>query len=97
MISKKIIKREIDRWDPEGFFPWAPEDEYSIEIDDIHNRLKSYKDYRLDEITVAKVISSVFVQWLNHDMFTHRRDFSECIGVSRKILKTWRRESVGKN
>ena len=47
---KKLIKNIIDNWDPYSLLEIAPEDEYSIEIKELEDYIKSQKSIDLESI-----------------------------------------------
>lgn len=57
-IIKNTIKELIDAWDPYDLLAFAPDDEYSNEINDIYELLKQNKN--ISEVDLKKYIVERF-------------------------------------
>lgn len=57
-IIKNTIKELIDAWDPYDLLAFAPDDEYSNEINDIYELLKQNKN--IGEVDLKKYIVERF-------------------------------------
>lgn len=77
---KEKVAKIINDWDPIDLFPYAPKDEYEVEIDMISELL--------DESTnlehLANSISTVFTRRFGDDVFTKK--YKECLYIAQKIL-----------
>ena len=87
MINKEKIKKEIDKWDPMGLISMEytkKNDEYDLEVDDIHQRLQKYEV--INEAVIAGVIYVVFARAFGQ---TFTKDFGkdDCFAVAREILR----------
>lgn len=78
----KEILLIINAWDPMGFFPMAPEDEYINEINMISEYVDSISD--IEEYKLAKKINEIFIKSFGSDVYT--RDLNECLNVAREIV-----------
>ena len=58
IIMKNKIKELIDAWDPYDLLAFAPDDEYSNEINDIYELLKKNKN--ISEVDLKKYIVERF-------------------------------------
>lgn len=75
----------INSWDPIGFFPMAPKDEYSNEIKKIYEYIYSNKNLSLE--TLAKKINSIFVETFGTDVYCEQ--MGNCMQVADKILREY--------
>lgn len=80
MIEKSLLKEHIDRWDPIGLFPGCPDDEYSMEIDEIFS-VANRQGITADEL--GKTIYTVFKNSFDS---TFSKTKKECINIAKKIL-----------
>jgi len=78
----KEILLIINAWDPMGFFPMAPEDEYINEINMISEYVDSISD--IEEYELAKKINEIFIKSFGTDVYT--RDLNECLNIAREIV-----------
>lgn len=74
-----FVKSVIDEWDPIDLFPWAPDDEYHSEIEEIQHLLRITDNP--DEL--AEGIYEVFVESFGQRTFNKSRE--ECKQIA-KIL-----------
>lgn len=58
IIMKNKIKELIDAWDPYDLLAFAPDDEYSIEINDIYELIKQNKN--INEADLKRYIKERF-------------------------------------
>lgn len=80
MLEK--VEIAINEWDPLGLFPYAPKDEYKLEIKELVAYLENEKlcsDYKL-----GKKIYDLFLRTLGSDVFT--QNIESYIGIAQKIL-----------
>ncbi len=78
----KEILLIINAWDPMGFFPMAPEDEYINEINMISEYVDSISD--IEEYKLATKINEIFIKSFGTDVYT--RNLNECLNVAREIV-----------
>lgn len=74
----------INNWDPTNLMAHAPDDEYELEVERINELLMKTED----EYELAKGIKNIFLETCGPEFF--KKDFRECLGVARKILKETR-------
>ncbi|MEW4370079.1 DUF1871 family protein [Paenibacillus kandeliae] len=79
------IKQIIDDWDPIELFPYAPDDEYEVEIKLIENYLCSHD--KLNEDHIAREIVHVFRTRFGN-IFTASE--MTCLQIARTILNSCR-------
>lgn len=77
------ITEIINDWDPIGFFPMAPKDEYFNEIRKIYEYVMSNKNLQIQ--LLAQTINRIFVETFGSDVYTE--DMDKCMQVAEKILK----------
>lgn len=77
------ITQIINDWDPIGFFPMAPKDEYINEIKKINEFVGS--NYSLQVHTLAQEINNIFVETFGTDVYDE--DLEQCTIIAKKILK----------
>ena len=75
------ITEIINEWDPLDLLPFAPQDEYEAEINEIKNILKGNKDISIRELAFS--INTILVNFLGDDYVP---DMAKCIQVAQKIL-----------
>ncbi|MCI8694524.1 MAG: DUF1871 domain-containing protein [Lachnospiraceae bacterium] len=87
------IEKIINDWDPIGFFPMAPEDEYTDEISKIHEYIYSEKNQQLQfqqlqirQIqALAETINTIFIKAFGKDVYDENP--GQCMLVAKKILE----------
>ena len=77
------ITQIINDWDPIGFFPMAPKDEYINEIKKINEFVCSHYDLQVQ--TLAREINKIFVESFGTDVYSE--NLEQCTIVAKKILK----------
>ena len=77
------ITQIINDWDPIGFFPMAPKDEYINEIQKIKEFV--YSNYSLQVHTLAEEINKIFVETFGMNVYDE--DLEQCTIIAKKILK----------
>jgi hypothetical protein len=77
--QRLTVKQIIDNWDPMGLFPWAPDDEYHSEIEEIEKILEYTNE--LNDLSVN--IHSIFNKYFGN-VFTG--SINDCEIVAKKIL-----------
>lgn len=82
MVEK--ITKIINAWDPIGFFPMAPIDEYVNEIKKIYEYVHS--NQKLQIRTLAETINRIFVETFGADVY--EEDLEQCILVAERILES---------
>lgn len=78
------IMNLINEWDPIGFFPMAPKDEYINEIREIENFLQNNTSLYIE--ILAKKINDIFKESFGDDVYIEKID--TCKLVAQKILET---------
>ncbi len=80
-INMNNIRKIINEWDPINLFPYAPDDEYSVEIEMIKEGIKKVNNQ--EELTA--LIQEIFISQFGNDYF----DFSieESKNISKKIYE----------
>ncbi len=73
----------INSWDPIGFFPMAPKDEYSNEINKIYEYL--YNNRNVEVENLAREINTIFMGAFGTDVYVE--DMEKCKNVAAEILK----------
>lgn len=76
------IAQIINEWDPLGFFPMAPSDEYSSEITQIFEYISQNKNLQIRQL--AQVIDEIFLASFGQEIY--KADLNQCEEVARKIL-----------
>lgn len=79
-INKIMIV--VNEWDPIGFFPMAPKDEYINEIKKIIDYLNKNQDVSEEKLT--KKINEIFIQSFGSDVYVE--DIDGCLKVAKGIL-----------
>jgi len=79
-MNKSIVTTIINNWDPIDLLPYAPQDEYHVEIDLIVKLMDGIKD--INELAVG--IYNIFIKEFGGDVFTESLD--QCTDVAKKIL-----------
>ena len=72
----------INEWDPIGFFPMAPKDEYINEIKKIYEYLNSIPN--VTEEKMAQKINEIFLISFGSDVYVE--DIEGCLNVARHII-----------
>jgi len=78
---KGIITEIINEWDPIDLFPFAPQDEYKKEIDNIIKLINGTKD--IDDISNG--IYTIFSESFGDDVF--KKNLNDCISIAALIIK----------
>lgn len=81
-MMKKIMEI-INGWDPIGFFPMAPKDEYANEVKKIYDYMCINQNFKVDN--VAKKINEIFLEAFGADVYDE--NIEQCMLVAKKILK----------
>lgn len=81
MLSEKVTEA-INEWDPLELFPFAPKNEYILEINEIISFLKNKED--CTNILLGKKIYEVFLRTLGKDIFICTVE--DCNKIAIKIL-----------
>lgn len=76
------ITQIINDWDPIGFFPMAPKDEYVNEIKKISEFVCS--NHNLHVQSLAQAINRIFIETFGTDVY--EEDLEQCIKIARRIL-----------
>ena len=76
------IARIINEWDPINFYPMAPLDEYSDEIQKIFEYISINKKIQVEQL--AQVINEVFLASFGRDVYED--DMERCEEIARRIL-----------
>lgn len=71
----------VNEWDPIGFFPMAPKDEYIDEIKKIYKYLN--ENQNVTEEKLAKKINEIFIQSFGNDVYIE--DIEGCLKVAKGI------------
>ena len=72
----------INEWDPIGFFPLAPKDEYAGEIKKIREYLNTNQDITEEKLT--KKINEIFLMSFGSDVYAE--DTVGCLNVAKNII-----------
>lgn len=81
------ITKIINDWDPIGFFPMAPEDEYENEIKDICEYIHSNQNLQIE--TLAEAINKIFVEAFGVDVYDE--NLEQCALVAGEIMLQYRK------
>ena len=84
MINKELIDI-INNWDPIGFFPMAPKNEYYGEIMRIQNFLENTKFLGVNKI--ATKINEIFVEEFGDDVY--KQNLDDCIKIANEIMRVY--------
>lgn len=76
------ITKIINDWDPIGFFPMAPKDEYINEITRIYEYI--YFSPNIPIQILAETINKIFLEAFGTDVYDE--DLESCMLVAEKIL-----------
>lgn len=76
------VTKIINDWDPIGFFPMAPKDEYINEIKKICEYIHDNPNPCIQ--TLAEVIDRIFVETFGTDVYNE--DIEKCMLIAEKIL-----------
>lgn len=82
----EIILIAINEWDPIGFFPMAPKDEYMNEIKKIYEYLNTIPN--VTEEKLAKKINEIFLMSFGTDVYIE--DTEQCLNVAKYIIHEFR-------
>lgn len=74
----------VNEWDPIGFFPMAPKDEYINEIKKIIEYLNKNQDISEEKLT--KKINEIFIQSFGSEVYVE--DIDGCLKVAKGILNS---------
>lgn len=74
----------VNEWDPIGFFPMAPKDEYIDEIKKIYKYLN--ENQNVTEEKLAKKINEIFIQSFGSDIYIE--DIEGCLKVAKGIISS---------
>lgn len=77
------ITKIINDWDPIGFFPMAPKDEYAIEIKKIYEYVSDNQNLKVH--TLAETINGIFIKSFGADVYD--QNMEKCMLAAEKILK----------
>ena len=77
------IEKIINDWDPIGFFPMAPKDEYINEVTKIYEYVYSKKNLQIQ--TLAEIINTIFIKAFGIDVYDE--NIEQCILIAKKILE----------
>ena len=77
---KMSVKEVIDRWDPIDLLPYAPEDEYHSEIEEVEELLRVTRDCE----AIADGIFTIFLTAFGEDVFSKTKQ--DCIEIAKRIL-----------
>lgn len=76
------ITQIINDWDPIGFFPMAPKDEYINEIKRINEFVCSHHNLQIQSL--AQAINKIFMETFGTDVYDE--DLEQCAVVAKQIL-----------
>lgn len=76
------ITHIINDWDPIGFFPLAPQNEYMNEINKISEFVCS--NHNLQVQPLAQEINKIFVETFGPDVYSE--DLEQCAEIAKQIL-----------
>ncbi|MBR1930911.1 MAG: DUF1871 family protein [Lachnospiraceae bacterium] len=82
-IGKMKLEDIINKWDPVGLFPMAPDDEYEKEIKRIGDYINATEEICAKEL--AEYISQIFSAAFGKDVFLDNDE--ECMGIAENILR----------
>lgn len=77
------IMKIINEWDPIGFFPMAPKDEYINEITKIYNLMISDRGIQSEQL--AKAINEIFIDTFGNDVY--EENIVDCRKVANELKK----------
>ena len=80
------ITQIINDWDPIGFFPMAPKDEYYNEIKKISEFV--YSNCNLQVQPLAQEINKIFSETFGTDVYDE--DLEQCAVIAKRILNVER-------
>ena len=80
MIEK--IEKVINEWDPLELFPFAPKDEYILEIQELSAIIESKKICSVD--ILGQEIYDLFLRTLGEEIFNG--SLEKCTEIAKKIL-----------
>lgn len=76
------ITQIINDWDPIGFFPMAPKDEYINEIKKISKFVCAHQNLQVQPL--AQAINEMFVETFGTDVYDE--DLEQCAVIAKQIL-----------
>lgn len=76
------ITQIINDWDPIGFFPMAPKDEYISEVKKISEVVCA--DHNLQVRSLAQAINKIFVEAFGADVYGG--NLEQCTVIAKQIL-----------
>jgi hypothetical protein len=79
----KEIMEIINEWDPIGFFPMAPKDEYANEVKKIHDYIDFAQNVKIE--ILAKKINDIFLESFGADVYDE--DIEQCTLIAKELLK----------
>jgi len=77
----EAITEIINDWDPIGFFPMAPKDEYFNEIKKICEFICAKPNVQIEPL--ARAINKIFAETFGPDVYDE--DMEQCIVIAKKI------------
>jgi len=78
---KALVEEIINHWDPIELLPYAPKDEYEMEITNIVEILAETQD----TFALASEIKQIFTKSFGDDLFS--RSMDECVAIAASIIK----------
>lgn len=82
-VTFNIVKKIVDEWDPIGLLPFAPEDEYEMEIAGIVTLLNKVDSDEILSDGIGRIFKKSFGESLSKE---------ECFSVAKKILQEIKHE-----
>lgn len=83
-----IILLIVNEWDPIGFFPMAPKDEYISEVKKIYRYLNVHKN--VTERELAEKINEIFLKSFGSDVYIE--DTERCLNVAKDIISNQKKK-----
>lgn len=80
------ITQIINDWDPVGFFPMAPKDEYIVEIKKIREFVCANSNLQVQPL--AQAINKIFVEAFGADVYYE--DLEQCAVIAKEIINVGR-------
>lgn len=74
----------VNKWDPIGFFPMAPKDEYMSEIKKIYEYLNVSQEVTAEKL--ANKINEIFLSSFGSDVYVE--DVEGCLKVAKEIISS---------
>ncbi|MCH5259570.1 MAG: DUF1871 family protein [Lachnospiraceae bacterium] len=78
------IAKIINDWDPIGFFPMAPKNEYANEIEKIYSFISSHPETHIQ--LLAEEINKIFLEAFERDIYN--ADMIQCTQIATQILNS---------